>query len=107
MVRGWYVQRSQGAYTEGKMSEWVSAAKVVEQYAVSEARLLEYSARGNLPCRRAADGDADHDAVYFDLAYVARIFRRRNAPLPQRAEASVLGRVTLGQKLVRAARAPR
>src|SRR5262249_39047339 len=48
-------------------------AEIVEQYAVGEAKLLQYSARGNLPCRRDASG------VYFDLAHVARIFRLRSA----------------------------
>jgi len=99
------------------MPEWVSAAEIVEQYAVSEARLLEYSARGNLPCRRGggaeAAGDADHEAVYFDLAYVARIFRLRSASdvvasaghagqNEQSRGPTVLGRVVLGQKLVKA-----
>lgn len=89
------------------MTEWVSAAEIVELYVVSEATLLEYSARGNLPCSRgrrdgaAEEGEhAGHDAVYFDLAHVARIFRPRSAVGAAQAPA-VLGRIALGQKLVR------
>ena len=91
------------------MPEWVSAAKIVEQYAVSETTLLEYSARGNLPCRVGhedchgdATDDSEQQAVYFDREHVARIFRLRTAPASGlNLGPAVLGRVVLGQKLVR------
>ena len=56
------------------MPQWISAAKIVSEYAVGEARLLQYSARGNLPCRRDGDG-----SYLFDADHVALLFRSRSA----------------------------
>lgn len=70
------------------MPQWVCAAKIVTEYVVAEAKLLEYSARGNLPCRRGPDG------TYFDLDRVARLFRPRSAA--GSAGLGTLGEVKLG-----------
>ncbi|MEY4579212.1 MAG: hypothetical protein RL701_3915 [Pseudomonadota bacterium] len=75
------------------MPQWVCAAKIVSEYVVAEAKLLEYSARGNLPCRRGPDG------VYFDLERVVRLFRARGAEgesVVSGANLGTLGGVKLG-----------
>lgn len=77
------------------MPHWVSAEKIVLDYAVGEARLLQYSARGNLPCRRSEDG-----SMSFDLEHVANLFRLRSAisaPSLSTDKLGVLGKMQLGQ----------
>lgn len=80
------------------MPHWARAAEITRTYAVGEAKLLEFSARGNLPCRQTPGG------VQFDLDFVARLFRPRSAAdggnhnLTDATSFGTLGDIKLGER---------
>ncbi len=74
---------------------WLSASELASRYCVGEARLLEHARRGNLRCRRDAQGK-----LHYEATAASRLFRTRvQAALPRTAAATnfgVLGQLTLG-----------
>lgn len=73
------------------MSQWWTAARISEQFAVGENRLLSFSQRGNLPSRRV-------DGVWlFDIETVRNLFRPRDPALAASLPPNSLGHYRLGE----------
>jgi len=77
------------------MPTWMSANQISARYMVGEARLREYSQRGNLAMHRCADG-----TILYDVDAVAELFRSRAVgalrPNPQAKNMGIVGAVKLG-----------
>ncbi|MDD9945999.1 MAG: hypothetical protein OXU20_33455 [Myxococcales bacterium] len=71
------------------MTEWLTADELMARYRVSEARLLAYAMRGNLPSRRCPNGERQYDE-----SRVSAYFARRGVPL---VGLGILGATRVGQ----------
>lgn len=82
------------------MAQWCEAAELERWFIVTQTQLQAYAFRGNLSARRLGDG-----SCLYDVADVARLFRRRHAaeqagsdPTSLASEPGTLGLLRLGDR---------
>ena len=74
------------------MRRWRSAKEISAEFAVGEARLLAFSARGNLPMRQSEG----RDEWLFDARVVASLFPRRGSAVLEKARDTTAQMARLG-----------